>query len=71
MNRIILFLRGAIPLLLVALALVGLPTLLAWWLIGGSWRWWYLLVGLLAGGALFGVGGMIFGWAIGRGLKRK
>jgi hypothetical protein len=66
MNRIGLFLRGALPLLLVAAAMVGGPTLLAWWLLGGPLGWQHLLLGLLGGAGLLLVGGLIFGWALGR-----
>lgn len=70
-QKIWLFLRGAVPLLLVALALVGLPALIAWALLGGPLGWRHLLIGLIGGGALLGVGGLIFGWALGRRVKGK
>ena len=34
-SQLFIFLRGAVPLLLVALALLAGPTLLVWWLRGG------------------------------------
>lgn len=70
MRRLLLLLRGALPLALVALALVGLPTLLAWWALGGPLGWRHLLVGLLGGAALVGLGGLALGWAMGR-FKRR
>jgi uncharacterized BrkB/YihY/UPF0761 family membrane protein len=66
MRRVLLFLRGALPLLLLGLAMVGGPTLLAWWLMGGPLGWPHLLAGALGGAALLLVGGLIFGWALGR-----
>lgn len=66
MRRVILFLRGAIPLALVALALIAIPALLAWWLSGGRFGWPQLLVGLLGAAALLIILGLILGWAIGR-----
>jgi uncharacterized BrkB/YihY/UPF0761 family membrane protein len=66
MRRAILFLRGAVPLLLLALAVVGGPTMLAWWLIGGPFGWPHLLAGALGAAALLLIFGLIFGWGIGR-----
>lgn len=70
MGRIWLFLRGAVPLALVALALVALPALVAWWLTGGPLGWQHLLVGLVVGAALVGFGGLMLGWAMGRWRRR-
>lgn len=69
-RKLILFLRGAVPMLLLALLLVGLPTLLAWWLLGGSLGWHHLLIGLAGGAILVAVGGLILGWAMGRFARR-
>lgn len=69
MRRIVLFLRGAVPLLLVGLALLLGPALLAWWLTGGPFGWRHLLAGALGGAALLLVGGLILGWALGRRFK--
>jgi hypothetical protein len=69
-RKLILFLRGAVPLTLVALLLVGLPTLLAWWLLGGPLGWHHLLIGLAGGAILVAVGGLILGWAMGRFARR-
>ncbi|MBX0329051.1 hypothetical protein K2Z83_15335 [Oscillochloris sp. ZM17-4] len=66
MRRMMLFLRGAVPLLLVGLALVGGPALLAWWVMGGPLSWPHLLVGVLGGAALLLILGLIFGRAVGR-----
>ncbi|MGB9633462.1 MAG: hypothetical protein ACPL8I_09045 [Chloroflexaceae bacterium] len=62
----VLFLRGAVPLALVALALVGVPTLLAWWLLGGPLGWRHLLIGVSGAVILFALAGLALGWAIGR-----
>lgn len=61
-----LFLRSAVPLALVALALVGVPTLLAWWLLGGPLGWRHLLIGVAGAVILFALAGLALGWAIGR-----
>lgn len=66
MRKVTLFLRGALPLALVALASVGVPTLLAWWLMGGPFHWRHVLVGLAGGVLLFALWGVALGWAIGR-----
>ena len=62
-----IFLRGAVPLLLIALALLAGPALLVWWLRGGGQ---FGLDDLLIGGAisvvLLIVVGILFGWAVGR-----
>ncbi|MCS6879724.1 MAG: hypothetical protein RMK84_16885 [Oscillochloridaceae bacterium] len=62
----VLFLRGAVPLALVALALIGVPTALAWWLLGGPLGWRHLLVGVAGAAILFALAGLALGWAIGR-----
>ncbi len=54
------------PLALVAVALVGLPALVTWWLLGGPFGWSHLLVGLVGGAALVALGGLALGWALGR-----
>jgi uncharacterized BrkB/YihY/UPF0761 family membrane protein len=65
--QLFIFLRGAVPLLLVALALLAGPTLLVGWLRGGGQ---FGLDDLLIGGAisvaLLIVAGLMFGWAVGR-----
>ncbi len=66
LQRLMLVVRAALSLTLAALALVGLPTLLAWWLLGGPLGWHHLLVGLAGGALLFALGGLALGWAIGR-----
>ncbi|NNJ11380.1 hypothetical protein EKD04_013650 [Chloroflexales bacterium ZM16-3] len=66
MRRFILFLRGAVPLLLVGLALIGVPALLAWWVTSGLFGWPQLLAGVLGGAALLLILGLIFGRAIGK-----
>ena len=69
-TRIMLFVRAVLALGSVALVLVGLPTLLAWWLLGGPLGWPHLLIGLLVGAGLVGLGGLILGWAMGRVVRR-
>lgn len=70
MKRVVLFLRGAIPLLFVAALLIALPTLLAWWLIGGAFSWHHLAFGLGGAVLLLAIGGTWLGWAMGR-FKQK
>jgi uncharacterized BrkB/YihY/UPF0761 family membrane protein len=64
-------LRGVVPLLLVALALLAGPVLLAWWLRGGPFG----LDDALIGGAISVVlllgAGLAFGWAVGRIGRRR
>jgi hypothetical protein len=69
-HKLMLLLRGVVPLALVALLLIGLPTLLAWWLLGGPLGWQHLLLGLAGGAILVGLGGLILGWAMGRFVRR-
>lgn len=69
-TRMILLLRAVLALGTVTLVLVGLPTLLAWWLLGGPLGWSHLLIGLLGGTALVVIGGLILGWAMGRVVRR-
>lgn len=71
MRKFGLLIRGAGPLLLVGLALIGGPALLAWWLLGGPFGWRHLLIGVLSGVALLAIGGLIFGWALGRQLRGR
>jgi hypothetical protein len=71
MRRVILFLKGAVPLALLAVAMVAVPALMAWWLLGGPFGWRHLLIGLLGGGALLGGAGLALGWAIGRYRSKK
>ena len=61
-----MFLRGAVPLLLVALALLAGPALLVWWLRGGRFGLDDLLIGGAISIALLIVAGLGFGWAVGR-----
>jgi uncharacterized BrkB/YihY/UPF0761 family membrane protein len=60
------FLRGAVPLLLVALALLAGPALLVWWLRGGRFGMDDLLIGGAISAALLIVATLVFGWAVGR-----
>ncbi|MFV9507799.1 MAG: hypothetical protein AB4911_24890 [Oscillochloridaceae bacterium umkhey_bin13] len=71
LTKLIHLLRAVLALGLVALVLVGLPTLLAWWLLGGPLGWQHLLIGLAVGAGLVGIGGLILGWAMGRVVKGK
>ena len=65
-SQLFIFLRGAVPLLLVALALLAGPTLLVWRLRGGSFGLGDLLIGGAISVALLLVAGIVFGWAVGR-----
>jgi uncharacterized BrkB/YihY/UPF0761 family membrane protein len=65
-SQLFIFLRGAVPLLLVALALLASPTLLIWWLRGGSFGMDDLLIGGAISVVLLIVVGIVFGWAVGR-----
>ena len=66
-SRFFLLLRGAVPLLLVALALLAGPALLVWWLRGGGqFGMDDLLIGGAISVALLIVAGLVFGWAVGR-----
>jgi len=65
-SRLFLFLRGAVPLLLVALALLAGPTLFVWWLRGGPFSMDDALIGGAISVALLAVAGLVFGWAVGR-----
>ena len=64
--QLFIFLRGIVPLLLVALALLAGPTLLIWWLRGGPFGVDDLLIGGAISVALLIVAGIVFGWAVGR-----
>ncbi len=65
-RKVGLLLRGAVPLLIVALALLAGPTLLAWWWLGGPLGWRHLLIGGTISLSLLLAMGLIFGWAVGR-----
>jgi uncharacterized BrkB/YihY/UPF0761 family membrane protein len=65
-SQLFIFLRGAIPLLLVALALLAGPTLLAWWLRGGALGLDDALIGGAISLTLLIVAGLGLGWAVGR-----
>lgn len=65
-SQLFIFLRGAVPLLLVALALLAGPALLIWWLHGGPFGLDDLLIGGAISVALLIVAGLVFGWAVGR-----
>jgi uncharacterized BrkB/YihY/UPF0761 family membrane protein len=65
-SQFFLFLRGAVPLLLVALALLAGPTLLVWWLRGGPLGLDDALIGGTISVVLLIVAGLVFGWAVGR-----
>jgi uncharacterized BrkB/YihY/UPF0761 family membrane protein len=66
-SQLFIFLRGAVPLLLVALALLAGPALLVWWLRGGGqFGMDDALIGGAISVALLIVAGLVFGWAVGR-----
>lgn len=71
-SQFFIFLRGAVPLLLVALALLAGPTLLVWWLRGGGQLGLGdLVIGGAISGALTVAGLLVFGWAVGRIGRRR
>jgi len=61
-----LLLRGAVPLLLVALALLVGPTLLIWWLSGAALGWRQVIIGGAISVGLLVALSLTFGWAVGR-----
>jgi len=65
-SQLFIFLRGAVPLLVVALALLAGPALLVWWLRGGQFGLDDALIGGAISVALLAVAGLVFGWAVGR-----
>lgn len=65
-SQLFIFLRGAVPLLLSALALLAGPSLLVWWLRGGPFSLPDALIGGAISAALLIVAGLVFGWAVGR-----
>src|SRR5262245_28471444 len=69
--RVFLFLRGAVPLLLVGLALLAGPALLVWWLRGGPFGVDDALIGGAISVVLLIVVGLTFGWAVGRVVRGR
>ena len=65
-SRVWLLLRGAVPLLALALALLAGPMLLVWWLSGGPFSARDLLIGGGISLALLAGMGLALGWAVGR-----
>jgi uncharacterized BrkB/YihY/UPF0761 family membrane protein len=65
-SRFFMLLRGVVPLLLVALALLAGPTLLVWWVRGGPFGLYDALIGGALSVALLAALGLAFGWAVGR-----
>jgi uncharacterized BrkB/YihY/UPF0761 family membrane protein len=65
------FLRGAVPLVLAALAVLAGPALLIWWLRGGVFGMDDLLIGAAISAALALVLGLLFGWAVGQAGRRR
>jgi uncharacterized BrkB/YihY/UPF0761 family membrane protein len=65
-SQLFTFLRGAVPLLAAALALLAGPVLLVWWLRGGQFGLDDALIGGAISVALLAVAGLVFGWAVGR-----
>jgi uncharacterized BrkB/YihY/UPF0761 family membrane protein len=71
-SQLFILLRGALPLVLVALARLAGPALLIWWLRGGAFSLEDLLIGGAISAALLVALGLVFGWAVGRiGRPRK
>ncbi|MGB9737361.1 MAG: hypothetical protein C0184_07225 [Chloroflexus aggregans] len=68
-RRIWLVVRGWVPLLVVLAALIGGPALLAWLILGGSFGWLHVLIGVGVAAGLLLIGGLILGWALGKRLK--
>lgn len=66
MRRLMLFLRGALPLALVGVVLVAVPALLSWWVLGGGFGWRNVVAGVVGGAMLIGLGGLTLGWGMGR-----
>jgi hypothetical protein len=65
-SHFFIFLRGAVPLLLVLLALLAIPILAVWWLRGGPFDVNNLLLGGAASIALLIGLGLILAWAVGQ-----
>jgi uncharacterized BrkB/YihY/UPF0761 family membrane protein len=65
-SQLFIFLRGAVPLALVVLALLAGPTLLVWWLHGGPFGLDDALLGGAISVALLIALGLAFGWAVGK-----
>ena len=63
---VVLLVRGAVPLIAVALALLVGPSLLVWWLSGGPFGWHHALIGGGISLGLLAALGLALGWAIGR-----
>ena len=71
--QLIVLVRGVVPLLLLALALLIGPTLVVWWVDGGSLSWRYVLIGGAISALLLVLIGLALGWAmgqLGRGRRR-
>lgn len=68
----VLFLRGFVPLLLVAVVLLLGPTLAVWWAHGGTFRLGDAVIGGAVSLMLLLAAGLAFGWLVGRlGRGRK
>jgi hypothetical protein len=61
-----LLVRGAAPLIGVALVLLLGPTLLVWRWAGGPFDWRYLVVGGMISLGLLAALALVFAWAVGR-----
>ena len=70
-SQFFMFLRGFVPLMLAALALLLGPTLAVWWLRGGAFCLGDALIGGAISAALLLAGGLAFGWAVGRLGRRR
>ena len=66
-----ILLRGAVPLVLAALALLLGPTLVAWWALGGPLGWRHALIGGASSVLLLALMGLALGWAVGRIGRRR
>lgn len=51
--------------------LIGLPSLVAWLVMGGAWRWQYIAIGIAVALLLFLGFCVVFGWALGRRLRGR
>ncbi len=70
-DRVVLLLRGAVPLLIVAAAILAGPTLIVWWLLGGPFGWRHVLIGIGASLGLLAGFRLLLGWAFGQLMRTR